>query len=354
MDSEKHTHMRELLEAGRPVTDEGPFHHHAWWESYKGGVKGKLGGGLIGAGMGILTGGIAVAGITAATAIFPPAAFAIIAGFGAAGLVYGVHEFGDVGKVAGAVAASQKVAEKRLKEFEDSRFDEIKEEISELKALVKGEPVPEKTAEAKADAIDVAQEEYRISHFQGSKVSGLEKFVFWKVALVGLVVGLAAGAILASGGMGLHLLGGLGSAATAMGATGLAAAANEAAAHSVTSAANYMASMTALGAVGASFGINRDIFRQIFDQTDLWFRGFVSHAHSRKVLMEKGTGNPKYFEEDQKAAEAAAKIPASAPEIVPYPSQIAYPESNTYHRDRVLAQAKEALVSMDPAQMRPH
>ena len=344
MDSEKNTHMRELLEAGRPVTDEGPFHHHSWWEAYKGGVKGKLGGGILGAGMGAITGGIAVAGLSIATGGLVAMALPIVAGFAAAGLIYGVHEFGEVGKVAGAVAASQKLAEKRMKEFEDSRFDEIKEEIGELKSIIKGEPAPKKSARAKADEIDVHQDNYRTSHFQGSKVTGLAKFVFWKVALVGLAVGLIAGAILVTGDMTHGLLEHLGVANNAI-VDSLKGIVGE-------KALEYMTAMTALGAIGASFGINRDLFRQAFDQTDLWFRGFVSHGHARAVLLEKSTGNPQYIEEEPQHKETAA--PAPNREITNYPSHISYPESATHHRDKVLAAAKEALMSMDHTKMAPH
>ncbi len=329
MDSEKNTHMRELLEAGRPVTDEGPFYHHAWWESYKGGVKGKLGGGFLGAGIGSVT-GLAAAGITAVVAanLAVPVAIGattvglITAGFAAAGMMYGVHEFSEVGRVAGAVAATEKTAEKRMKAYEDSKFAEIKEEISELKALVKGEPLPEKTAEAAAAVLKEHQDDYRTNHFQGSMVEGIERFVFWKVALVGLIIGVAAGAILASGGGATHILEGLGTAEGGLGMVG-----------------NYIASMTAMGAIGASFGINRDIFRQIFDQTDLWFRGFVSHDHAKSVLL------------DPSSKTKDIEIPK---ETVMYEHSIPYPESTTYHRDKVMNAAREALLKMDHTKMSPN
>ena len=339
MDSEKDHHMRALLEAGRPVTDEGPFYHHAFWEAYKGSVKGKLGGGLLGVVMGAITGGLAVTGVAAAGATIA-APLLIVGGFAAAGLAYGVHEFSSVGKLAGAVAATEKTAEKRMKAYEDSKFNEIKEEIGELKAMVKGEPAPPKTAAEATALLQATQDDYRTDHFQGSKVDGIEKIAFWKVALVGLTVGVVAGFVLAYGGTAEHVLHGLGAADTEIGKAVVKFFGHE--------VGTYIASMTAMGAIGASFGINRDIFRQIFDQTDLWFRGFVSHGHAQSTLLEKNTGNPVYIEGDHKD-----KSPP-APEIVAYPSPIQYPESTTYHRDKVLAAAREALVSMDHTKMSPH
>jgi len=334
MDSEKNAHMRELLEEGRPVTDEGPYYHHAWWESYKGGVKGKLGGGVLGAGIGAATGLLAAG----AAIFFAPAGLAIgagmvgitVAGFAGAGMLYGVHEFADVGKVTGAVASTQKTAERRMKAFEDSKFDEIKEDINELKAIVKGEPVPERTAEARTAALLAEQEDYRTDHFQGNSPE-TDTPIFWKVALVGLVIGVMAGAILAGGGFTgeiLHALG-VGGTSGGLGAAGLG---------------EYLVSMASMGAIGASFGINRDIFRQTFDTTDLGFRGFVSHQHSRNVLL----GKDKQVEH---MVQTAHDIERTAPAVPPSP--IDYPESGTYHQDKYAA-AKQALQSMDIASLRPH
>jgi hypothetical protein len=44
-------------------------------------------------------------------------------------------------------------------------------------------------------------------------------------------------------------------------------------------------SVTAFGALGASFGISRDFFRKVFDKTDLWFKG-ITHAQSYEKVKE--------------------------------------------------------------------
>jgi len=330
MDSEKNTHMRELVEAGRPVTDKGPFFHHAKWESYKSGIEGKLGGGMLGAGMGAVTGCLAVAGIALATAALPAMPLLIVGGFSAAGLLYGVHEFGEVGKIAGAVAASDKLQEKRIKPFIEANTQEVLEEIAELKALIKGEKPPEKIAKTELESLKAEQDDYRTDHFQGSKVEGLEKIFFWKVALVGLVAGVIAGAVLGYGGMTEHILHGLGAAEGAFGPM-----------------AEIAISMTAMGAIGASFGINRDIFRQIFDQTDLWFRGFVSHDHAKSVLLDPS--RPKPLESLQEKA-----VTEASKESILLNTPIDYPASPTFHRDKLLAAGREALMNMDHTKMSPH
>ena len=110
-------------------------------------------------------------------------------------------------------------------------------------------------------------------------------------------------------------------------------------------AGEYFASVTALGAVGASFGINRDIFRQIFDQTDLWFRGFVSHGHSQKVLLDSPA--PSIAQEP-----SVEKAPNAQP--IAYEGHVKYPESNTHFRDQQIARARDAMMKMDHTQMVPN
>ncbi len=46
MDTEEHIEIQKAIRDGRPETDEGPYYHESWWESYKGSVKGKLGGSI--------------------------------------------------------------------------------------------------------------------------------------------------------------------------------------------------------------------------------------------------------------------------------------------------------------------
>lgn len=333
MDTEEHVKIKRLQGSGRPETDEGPYYHESWWESYKGGVKGKLGGLIIGALTGAAVGAVAVImiGMLGNVALGAGAIAAIVGGFSAGGLLYGAHEFSEVGKVTGAVAAAHEKAELRMKAFEAGKFAEIKQEIGELKALVTGKEQNAKDNADNINAIRLANEvenaEYRTSHCD-EHCPPNKKWVFGKVAIIGLMVGAAAGAILA------------------FGAGDLIAHALGAASGPMTEAGIFAASVTSMGLFGASFGINRDVFRQVFDKTDLWFKGITKNgrerARDRAVALEA-----------LKTQVQQVQVPANVATAVIYENPIDYPQSQTYHRDRVLAAAEKALLSFDHTRATP-
>ncbi|MBV8939155.1 MAG: hypothetical protein JO089_04885, partial [Alphaproteobacteria bacterium] len=205
MDTEEAKEIAHHQRIGHPQTDEGPYYHNAWWEGYKGGVKGMLGGLIIGAIVGALmgalvTGGLALAGIPLAGIGIA----AVIGGFSALGAYHGAHEFNQVGIVTGAVSASHERAEERMKEFEDSRFAELKRDIAGLKAVVTGEKPPEPMAvDGVPDgrAVDANHRDYRTRHCSEGHCPPEMKPVFWKVAGIGLAVGAAAGALFGGSGL---------------------------------------------------------------------------------------------------------------------------------------------------------
>jgi len=334
MDSEENEHIQKAAQAGHSQTDEGPYYHRSWWESYKGGVKGKLGGLVIGALIGAAV-GLAAAGIAAVALphLAIGAAVAIVGGFSAGGMLYGAHEFSDVGKVTGAVAAAQERAEERMKSFEAGKFAELKKEISELKSMIAGEKLPETELAQQEAALAAGNAEladYKTRHMDDAHARE-SRPVFWNIAAIGLAVGLAAGALLAFGGVSEHVLHGLGYAGEELSHGGVLAA-----------------SMGSMGLFGASFGINRDIFRRVFDTTDLLFKGIVGNSPEPSKAAGKGV-----------APEAAApSAPSAGAEnvvtAVVYEAYADYPQSDTHHRDRVLAQARQALLSMDPTKAIPH
>jgi hypothetical protein len=344
MDTEEHIEINHAKNGGYPYTDEGPYYHHAWWESYKGGVKGKLGGLVIGALIGAAA-GVAAAAALSFAGIGAAGIAAVIGGFAAGGMVYGAHEFNDVGHISGAVAAGNELSEQRMRTYESGKFAEIKQELSEIKNLIGAHTVSGQTgiqanADENAKAIKAATEldNWRTTHYQpehADKLPGKNKFIFWKVAAIGLGIGLIAGALLAGGGFIEPLLHSLGNAFG-----------GEALETMLTSTAGkYIASMTAMGAIGASFGINRDIFRQTFDKTDLWFRGLISGSnpnteHVRSKAIEKTV---------EKEAAITPSAPATDANGLVYDDGIKYPESGTYHRDKVLAAAQQAMHGIDPS-----
>lgn len=328
MDSEKHNEIQDLVKKGRPAGDEGPFYHHTFWESYKGSVKGKFGGLVIGLLVGAVVGAatalllpyIGVTGVTAATAI---------GGMSVMGMAYGMKEFGEVGRVTGAVAAAGKDSEKRMQTFEKGKFEEIKQDINELKSMVSGKPIEEVAKASKVSHTSTSEEidnfeeaerklaSYRTSHHDASipKPAG-NGLIFWKVAAVGLAVG---------SGLGLLL--------SAVASTGVIAAAGTGVLGELL--ASPAASALTVGLIGASFGINRDSFRKIFDKTDSLFRGMFD-----------------FTQPTQRAPEQAITINASVerPKVktLVYPDAgIDYPTSETHHQDKVMQNARQLLAAMD-------
>jgi len=243
----------------------------------------------------------------------------------AAGMAYGSHEFSDVGKVTGAVAAAHEKSEERMKSYEDGKFSEIKRDIGDIKRMLGGKA---STPEASPDNAQKIQkdEEYRSQH---SGQRGPQKLVFWHIALIGLAIGLAAGALLVATGGAAHILASVGVASGVV----------------IPKASLTAASMTIMGLIGASFGINRDAFRQIFDKTDLLFKGIIANYKERQTAraqeIDISTGKTTEFKEP----------PVNTIMYDAYPD---YPQSETYHRDKVLASAKQALLSMDHTKSVPH
>jgi hypothetical protein len=322
MDTEEDLKLKAALSQGTPETDEGPYYHDSWWESYKGSVKGKLGGVIIGAIIGAVVGGAAVAIIALLSPISIPVGAAMVAGFAAAGVMYGEHEFSEIGKITGAVAAAHETSEQRMKTFENGKFSELKNEIGELKAMISGKATAADGTSMQASPKRAAPSDYRTTHCDDHCEVENRKWVYWKVAAMGLLVGAAAGSILAFGALATPAIAAMSAAGT------------------ITGVGVYTASVVSMGLFGASFGINRDIFRHVFDKTDLWFKGVFERKNGGHVADVK-------LHHD-----AAAKAPSEVTTLVS-DNFVAYPSSDTYHRDRVLAAAEKALLSFDHTRATP-
>ena len=330
MDTEEAKEIAHHQRIGHPQTDEGPYYHNAWWEGYKGGVKGMLGGLIIGAIVGALMGALVMGGL--ALAGIPLAGIgiaAVIGGFSALGAYHGAHEFNQVGIVTGAVSASHERAEERMKEFEDSRFAELKRDIAGLKAVVTGERPPEPMAvdgEPDGRAVDANHRDYRTQHCSEGHCPPEMKPVFWKVAGIGLAVGAAAGALFGGSGLMGHLLHPI--------AEGLAQ-------NQITAASTIVG-----GAAGASFGINRDLFRRVFDVTDHWFRG---------IVIPPANGGEKARTQDLSPfppSPALRKTETPSPRVLLTSTETS--RSTTFYQDAETVR-RAALLALDHTQVRrPH
>ena len=325
MDTEKLLELEHKIEQGESLSDEGPYYHHAKWESYKGASKGELGGTVVGIAIGAAM-GIAAGAAVALMAGSITAAVPVVLAFTGGGLIYGVHKFTNIGAVTGAVSSVAHQGEARMRAFEEGKFSEIKHEINELKALVKGEPAPSKAPLLKEQAaLKEDLDNYRKTHYAKLDTPVKNRYVFWKIALMGLVVGAAAGALLAAASASGALAGVIGG-------------------HAI----EFAPAMLAFGALGASLGINRDVFRKIFDKTDLWFKGIFGgkqHGIVEAKQIEAGESIRKSTESE--------KAPEIATLTTPYEGPLNYPTSNTYHRDKLAAAAEKALLSLDHTRATP-
>jgi nucleoside phosphorylase len=335
MDSEKYIKLEKQLEHGESPNDEGPFYHHSFWESYKGSIKGKLGGIAIGALIGAVVGGIVVGAMALATSLAPAVLGITFVGITGAGLLYGMNEFSEIGKIVGAQAAVQEQADAR----EAIRFSALEKKVDALTEAVKG-------SSGKAiKKVDTSEESealttYRKTHY--AKLNGSTKGpIFWKVALIGLVVGAAAGAILATGGL-FPLAGG-----ASLASTMLAHTIGESLVSYLGAGGIMAASMTIMGMFGASFGINRDYFRRIFDVTDLWSGGMLSSKKVEQHQEEAG----KAFEKENGLQHGTKEEVATA---IASDGYLDYPVSATFHRDRVIKASAQALQELDHTRATSH
>lgn len=342
VDSAELQKMEEKARKGLPEASETDTYYKAWWNAYKGGDRGKLGGMVIGAGLGgaIGTGVAAIA--TFATGGMAPLAFGmIVAGFAAGGMAYEAHDFSLTGKIAGGMAGGLETTEAQLKEYTSVKFDEVNRKIDTLTQLVAGgksatageaKPLlsPANQQVSESEALERIETMHRQKQHCDTQHCGKEnrKLVFWKVALMGALIGVVAGALLAAGGLTteiFHLFGAAGKALAPQSSLGL-----------------YAASIATCGLIGASFGINRDLYRQVFDVTDRWYKGLVFNGKSNEKAPARA----------QEAAPEHRTLVAETPATVTRDAQEAEPpyrkvKSDTHYRDRVMTEAKQALLSLD-------
>ncbi len=341
MDSEEQHEISELRRHGRPETTRGPYYHKAWWEAYKGDVKGTLGGVLIGGIVGTIIGGSALGLLGLAGVEVAGLAALTVAASAAFGMYKGATKFAQVGVTAGAVAATQEVAEVRMKEYIREKFREIKNEIRTLKGALTGtqaQLLPEDSSPV------LTEDDFRTSHCdehcENRKPYEIRRYVYPTVMAIGTAVGAATGAVFGFSGTGEHVL---------------TEVLNLSLAESTT--ASIPLATTLLGAsVGASFGLSRDWFRAVFDVTDRWFMGVVGEdqiacapTRSRSPTRTYTLTSPS-ASHTADVANAAWQAPTQRVLMSPSPD-VTLTESPilsaTHHRDKLANAARQALLGMD-------
>lgn len=187
-------------------------YYRNFWDSYKGHVRGML--------AGIAIDGILGLGIGVALSFFLPiSAWTLIASCSAGGALMGAEAFGKIGGAAASRASG--LAEKHARLLD---------------------PVYEgNTLQALDDALMAGGHGH---HYEFPRERDKGKYFSWKSGLVGFLVGSAIGAIALSAELFAHVAF-LGSVVV-----------------------NPLAGALVCGMIGATFGIDRSIFKSAFNQTD--------------------------------------------------------------------------------------
>lgn len=334
MDSEELAEIAFHQKNGRPETTKGPYYHKSWWESYKGAVKGILGGVVIGGLIGAGVGGLIIGALTVASVDVAGYVGIILASTTLFGIYEGKEKFEKVGITSGAVAAASEISEVRMKEYIREKLTGLTNEIRELKAAIAGKKPMDaiQTNPAAPDTSPIFDEsDFRTTHCDEHCAPEDSKLIFWNVAAIGALVGTAVTAIVAfAGGQGHALVDLLGPHL------------------SLSVEAANTAIVTAGAALGASFGINRDVFRKIFDVTDCWFMGVADGKCSTEDIAHAlGKEPPKLAPHKPLATNNQLLGVSGTPSPIVSESSIAEQQTTRY-TDKILAEkARNALLSMD-------
>ncbi|GEM_PF-3190644 len=257
---------------------ESPYYNRAFWAAYKGMARGSLGGVVLGGAIGLAVGGVVTlagaAGMLGAVTIAPLVA-PILAGSTLVGMFKGKEDFAHIGTSAGAIAAAMEINEER------SQVANHKMDV--LLAIM------EKQNNLSPEVLDKLQEDIQgikdkhEEHYFGQHQS--KQWGFWKVALVGAVAGLLlGGAIAAAGYFGVgHSLLGLGAEAMA--------------GHAGATMAGIVATIIGCTVGGATYGINRHYFREVFNVTNALYDGkwdeiAAQRAQQLGVIPEVSKSSP--------------------------------------------------------------
>lgn len=282
MDKEEFNEIATHRRSGIPETTKGPYYHKTWWESYKGAVKGILGGIVVGGMIGALAGGVvigAVALVGGIGAISATGVGTIMAATTLFGMYEGKEKFEKVGITTGAVAAAQEISEVRMKKELREQFMELTNEVRELKAAVAGK-IKAEELHVKAVGPDISpifdESDYRSTHQTTDDEDGTtNRLMYWNVAGIGAAVGASVAAVIGLAAPGIVPHGILEFIGQSLGTTIEAG-----------SAAATTATITTGAALGGSFGVSRDIFRKIFDVTDCWFMGVADGKCSNEEIAK--------------------------------------------------------------------
>lgn len=260
------------------------YYYSASWGAYKGYVKGMLGGLFLGSGIGgaigLVAAGVGLAlsvplfGLTAP--VFILSSLAVGSAYGA---IKGAEEFGRIMSVGGGAVALDE---------QDKRNDKVIEAKlrKSTRALASALGVEDKLSEKYPEFFEPVEPIVNPNAKPGdgphmaAATAPTTKIFHWKTALIGLAIGAGVGALIATGA-GL-LLPGVAFGAIVEGAIAV---------HGLGHIAAFSATIT--GLFGVTFGIDRGIFRKVFDFTDHLFSGELFGGKRESLLVpQHGVANP--------------------------------------------------------------
>jgi hypothetical protein len=294
---------------------ESPYYNRVMWASYKGQSRGQWGGVLLGGGLGA-TAGVAVAAVTALAVgtAFSAVVLPVVAVSAMGGMLYGKEVFGLSGAVAGAVSAGMEIAEERRHAEEQGKGQAQGQGAVATAATAKAVQVAAPTTTTMSDYTKVGHmasgeiaytgnEEVKLF---GDKHHDIDErpIYFGKVGAAGAAIGAAfAGAVAYAGG-GLmdalehtesfkHLLDAMNISGGAVAATGVA-----------------QTMVTASGAaVGATYGINRHYFRNVFNVSNALYDGQIDEIG--KQMAQQQSVEQARVQNNVEASHASEPLPAA-------------------------------------------
>ena len=256
------------------------YYFRAYGGGYKGHYRGMLTGIIAGAtiatGVGLIAATILTGPIGLALGIAGSASFGLITGgFSVAGIMLGLGAYGDAGTVAGARSSS--LAEKHARQLVKSNL------ISKGKGASPEDEFNEPTFEGRYG-----------HHYELPPDRDKGMFYHWKTGLVGTGVGAGLGAAIGYGlpaTLTAGILAEIAHIGTAIAGTSIAnalgiTAASITAATAGIAAAPVIAGAVIIGLLGASFGINRSIFKSVFNVVDGWVKGKPQGLEMRTLENE--------------------------------------------------------------------
>lgn len=247
---------------------ESPYLNRITWASYKALSRGQLGGlvlgGLIGLGVGIAAAALSAVALPALPALGVSALggtgiAAVVGGFTAVGAKYYYDVFKEVGAASGAVAAGMEIAEERSQVM-NIKLDTI------LNVLAKDGKISPQEIKIIEDDVEAV--------YQKGTHNFEKKFIdkptyFWQIGAVGALAGMAL--LAAIGGAG-YLVSALVGHAPDLG---------------VFFAAQNIpilgAAVAGSALAGASYGINRNLYRHVLNVTNALFEGNLGEVEKQRA-----------------------------------------------------------------------